>query len=199
MKCCSKGIYGARLGVYPLQDNFAECILNAVKASDRRNLAVLTDDLGTTIQGSKRRVFDYIAEIIGRAFEPEGHTVANLLLSFGCDGDVPESIPNDTDEEISLDWEGRDKTPVSCAWSYYPLGADTHLDVIEKAIASVTSRDQLTITRAHYCTRIDGPLGILFEALEEAFESSVAGGIHTVFHLTLSKGSPSIPHKKIQL
>ena len=199
MKCCSNGIYGARLGIYPMQDNFVERILSAVKASDRRNLAVITDDLGTTVQGSKRRVFDYMAEIIGRAFEPEGHTVANLLFSFGCEGDVPETIPRDTDDEISVDWQGREDIPVSCAWSYYPLGQNAHLDIIEKAIARVTLRDELTITRAHYCTRLDGPMKVMFEALEEAFETSVSGGIHTVFHLTISKGSPSAPHKKIEL
>ena len=199
MKCCSTGIYGARLGVYPMQDGFAGIILGAVRESDRRNLAAITDDMGTTVQGSRRRVFDYAAEVIGRAFEPEGHTVANLLLSFGCEGDVPETVPEDTKEEITLDWGSRADIPVSCVWSYYPMGADAHLDVIENAVARVTSNDALTITRAHYCTRIDGALGELFSSLEDAFEHSVQGGIHTVFHLTFSKGSPSVPHKQIQL
>ena len=199
MKCCSTGIYGARLGVYPMQDNFADLILHAVKVCDRRNLAVITDDMGTTVQGSKRRVFDYVAEIIGRVFESEGHMVANLLLSFGCEGDVPESIPEDTSEEIIIDWEGRSNMPVSCVWSYYPLGADTHLNVIENAVSRVMGNYRLIITRSHYCTRVDGPLGEIFSALEDAFETSVLGGIHTVFHLTFSKGSPSVPHKKIQL
>jgi uncharacterized protein YqgV (UPF0045/DUF77 family) len=199
MKCCSNGIYGARFGVYPMQDNFTELILNAVKASDRRNLAVITDDLGTTVQGGRRRVFDYVSEVIGRAFEPEGHSVANLLLSFGCDGDIPETIPNDTDKPITLDRQGRDKIYASCAWSHYPLGADTHLDVIEKAIAAVEHDDRLTITRAHYCTRLDGSLYDMLGALEKAFETSASAGIHTVFHLTISKGSPSSLHKKINL
>ncbi|MDC7225948.1 MAG: YkoF family thiamine/hydroxymethylpyrimidine-binding protein [Spirochaetales bacterium] len=199
MKCCSTGIYGAHLGVYPMQDKFADLILNAVKESDRRNLAVLTDDMGTTIQGSRRRVFDYVTEIIGRAFEPEGHTVANLLFSFGCEGDVPETIPADTTDEIITDLSSVYDIPVSCLWSYYPLGADTHLSVIEDTIAGVQSKNQLEISRAHYCTRLDGPLGTLLTALEEAFETSVRGGIHTVFHLTLSKGSPSVPNKNIQL
>ena len=170
MKCCSTGIYGARLGIYPMQDNFSSLILDAVKSCDRRNLAVMTDDMGTTVQGSMRRVFDYVTEVLGRAFEPEGHTVANLLLSFGCEGDVPETIPEDTTEDIVLDWQDRSVRTVSCVWSYYPLGADAHLDVIENAIAQVTKNEQLVYyPRAHYCTRIDGPLRILPEGAGRIF------------------------------
>ncbi len=199
MKCHSTGIYGARLGVYPLKDSFAELILDSVRETDRRNLAVITDDMGTTVQGSARRVFDYVSEVIARAFGAEGHTVANLLLSYGCEGDVPEAIPQDTEEEIRLDWKEMGEIPVSCIWSYYPLEAASHLDVIENSVARVTENDRLTITRAHYCTRIDGTLSQVFSSLEEAFEISVDGGIHTVFHLTFSKGSPSAPHVQIQL
>ncbi len=199
MSCCSHGVYGARLGIYPMQDNFADLILDAVRSCDRSNLAVITDDMGTLIQGTKRRVFDYVSDVIGHAFRHDGHTVANVLFSFGCDGDVPETIPVDTVHDIPLSWEGRDEIETSCVWSYYPLGADAHLNHIEDAVACVTGNDQLNITRMHYATRIDGPLALVLTSLEEAFERSVQGGIHTVFHLTFSKGSPSKPNTQIQL
>ncbi len=199
MSCCSNGVYGARLGIYPMQDQFATLILDAVRKSDRRNLAVFTDDMGTGVQGSGRRVFDYVAQVISHAFSGGGHTVAQVLFSYGCDGDVPEKIPRDTDEEIPFDWEDAGDIHCSCTWSYYPLGSHAHLEHIENAVSRVTERENLSITRTHYATRIDGTLKEMFSALEEAFERSVRGGIHTVFHLTLSKGSPSKPHTQIHL
>lgn len=196
--CCARGVYGAKIALYPMQDKFVDVLLSAIKETDQSNLAIITDDLGTTVQGSKLRVFSYLRELIGRTFLIEGHTTANLLLSFGCEGDVPEVIPQDIDEDEYTPWNDGDDTPVACSWSYYPLGQNVHLDIIEKSIARVKEYPAIKLTRAHYSTRLDGSLGMVMSAMEDAFQTSVNGGIHTVFHLTLSKGSPSEPGKVIQ-
>jgi uncharacterized protein YqgV (UPF0045/DUF77 family) len=74
---------GARLAVYPMQDDFVDVILGAVRSVDRNGLAVITDDLGTIVQGPDDRVFSYVEEVFRRASHIGGHVVANLVLSGG--------------------------------------------------------------------------------------------------------------------
>lgn len=84
MECAKDpNVMGARIAVYPMQANFAEVILGAVRATDRSGLGVSTDDLSTCVQGPADRVWAYVEEVYVRACAAGGHVVANLTFSGG--------------------------------------------------------------------------------------------------------------------
>lgn len=74
---------GARIAIYPMQDNFVEIILGAVRATRRDGLAVSTDDVSTCVQGPADRVWAYIEELYVRAAAAGGHVVGTLIISAG--------------------------------------------------------------------------------------------------------------------
>lgn len=197
LKCGLSNIVGARIGVYPMQDNFVDVILGAVKASDKTGLAVITDDLGTTIQGNRDRVFRYVKEVFLLAAETGGHVVANVLFSVGCPGDVPENM--DFDVEAPKRELPHGEMGISCAWSLYPLGDEKYFQVIVDEISKTIAASEVEVTGYHYCTRLDGTADAVFDLLENSFEAVSKKIRHTIIHATISKGSPSKAKEKIEL
>lgn len=189
LKCGLSDVVGARIGIYPMQDNFVDVILGAVKATDRTGLAVITDDLGTTIQGNRERVFSYVKEVFLRAAEAGGHVVANVLFSVGCPGDVPEDFDFDV-EAPSIELAQEDMQ-IACAWSLYPLGSNEYFQVIVDEVTKAISIADVEVESYHYCTRLDGSAKNVFDLLEKSFEGVSKKIPHTIIHATLSKGSPS--------
>lgn len=197
LKCGISDVVGARIGVYPMQDNFVDVILGAVKATDRTGLAVMTDDLGTTVQGNRERVFRYVKEIFLRAADAGGHVVANVLFSVGCPGDVPEDFDFDAKApEVELPMEDM---PVACAWSLYPLGSDNYFQVIVDEVQKAIAISDVEVESYHYCTRLDGTAKDIFNLLETSFEGVSKRIRHTIIHATFSKGSPSKAKENIAL
>lgn len=197
MQCGLSNIVGARIAIYPMQDNFVDVILGAVKASDKTGLAVLTDDLGTTIQGNRDRVFRYVKEVFLRAAEAGSHVVANVLFSVGCPGDVPEDF--DFNVEAPKVELSNEDMKVACAWSLYPLGNENYFQVIMDEISRDIAAADVEVESYHYCTRLDGTAKNVFDLLETSFEHVSNKIRHTIIHATISKGSPSKPKEKIQL
>lgn len=197
MYCGLSDVVGARICIYPMQDNFVDVILGAVKASDRTGLAVITDDLGTTVQGRGERVFSYVKEIFLRASEAGDHVVANVLFSAGCPGDVPENF--NFDVEVSEAEALNGEMQVACAWSLYPLGNENYMETIMNEISGVMNSNSVEVESYHYCTRLDGSADAVFSVLQDSFEAVRKKIRHTVIHATLSKGSPSKAKEKIEL
>lgn len=197
MYCSQRDVVGARLCIYPMQNDFGDVILSAVKVADRTGLAVITDDLGTTVQGNQARVFSYVKEVFVKAAVLGGHVVANVTFSGGCPGDVPEDVDFNVecDKKELLD----DNMPIACAWSLYPMGNENYMKVIENEVSNIISAQDVAVDRYHYCTRLDGTVKAVFDVLENSFEAVRKSINHTIIHATMSKGSPSKPKEKIQL
>lgn len=197
LKCGISDVVGARIGVYPMQDNFVDVILGAVKATDRTGLAVMTDDLGTTVQGNRDRVFSYVKEVFLRAADAGGHVVANVLFSIGCPGDVPEDFDFDEKpKEVELPMEDMQ---VACAWSLYPLGSGEYFQVIMEEVQKAMELSNVEVESFHYCTRLDGTARDIFKLLETSFEGVSKRINHTIIHATFSKGSPSKAKENISI
>ncbi|HBE78336.1 MAG TPA: hypothetical protein DDW65_11225 [Firmicutes bacterium] len=195
MECGLGNVVGARIGLYPMQDNFIEVILGAVKAADKTGLAVITDDLGTTIQGNRDQVFSFVKEVFLRAAATSGHIVANVLFSVGCPGDVPENVDfNATAPKTEL---SNTDIPIACAWSLYPLGDENYFQVISGEISKAIASADVEVEGYHYCTRLDGTATAVFDLLEKAFAGVSQKIRHTIIHATFSKGSPSKAKMKI--
>jgi len=197
LKCGTSDVVGARIGIYPMQDNFVDVILGAIKKTDSTGLAVMTDDLGTTIQGNRERVFAYVKELFLRASDAGGHVVANVLFSVGCPGDVPEDFDFDSEPNyVDLPMEDM---PVACAWSLYPLGSDQYFPVIVEEVEKAMALSNVDVESYHYCTRLDGTAKSIFNLLETSFEGVSKRIPHTIIHATFSKGSPSKAKEKIEV
>lgn len=197
LKCGISDVVGARIGVYPMQDDFVDVILGAVKSANRAGLAVMTDDLGTTVQGNRERVFDYVKEVFVRAAHTGGHVVANVLFSVGCPGDVPEDF--DFDVEVPKADLPMEDMPVACAWSLYPLGSGDYFGVIVEEVEKAMALSDIEVDSYHYCTRLDGTAKDIFSLLEMSFEGVAKRINHTIIHATFSKGSPSKAKENIEL
>jgi uncharacterized protein YqgV (UPF0045/DUF77 family) len=197
MECRLSNVVGARIGIYPMRDDFVAVILGAVQATDQTGLAVLTDDLGTTVQGNRANVFRFVRELFLRAAATGGHVVANVLFSVGCPGDVPENIGFDV--TASPTQLPNETTPVACAWSLYPLGDPDYFQVIASQIATVQAAAELKVTSYHYCTRLDGSARAVFAQLEKALATVSQTVRHTVIHATFSIGSPSPAGQQINI
>lgn len=197
MQCGLSDVVGARIGIYPMQDNFVDVILKAVRASDKTGLAISTDDLGTTIQGKRERVFSYVKEVFLHAANEGGHVVANVLFSVGCPGDVPEDFDFDV-EPPKVDFTSEDMK-IACAWSLYPLGSEDYFNVILEEISKNVASADVEVESYHYCTRLDGTAKNVFDLLENSFEDVSKRIRHTIIHATISKGSPSKAKEKIIL
>ncbi len=198
MNCnCHKDVVGARLCIYPMQDDFVDVILGAVRDVDRTGLAVITNDLGTTVQGKRERVFSYVKEVFVKAAVLGGHVVANVTFSGGCPGDVPEDF--DFAVEVEQKELQEENIPVACAWSLYPMGNEKYMEVIESEVTKIIKAQEVEVDRYHYCTRLDGTVKAVFAVLENSFAAVRKSINHTIIHATISKGSPSKPKEKIQL
>lgn len=197
MNCCKRDVVGARLCIYPMEDDFVDVILGAVRDADKTGLAVITDDLGTTVQGNQDRVFSYVKEVFIKASIAGGHVVANVIFSGGCPGDVPEDVDFDVESD-KKSISGEDM-PVACAWSLYPLGDKNYMRVIEREVSHIIDEEDVEVDRYHYCTRLDGTAESIFDILENSFEAVRKTINHTVIHATISKGSPSKAKEKIEL
>lgn len=197
LKCGISDVVGARIGVYPMQDNFVEVILGALKETDKTGLYVVTDDLGTTIQGKRERVFAFVKEVFLRTAHAVEHVVANVLFSVGCPGDVPEDFDFDAKAKpVELPMEDM---PIACAWSLYPLGSEEYFQVIVEEVEKAMEMSKVDVESYHYCTRLDGKARDIFNLLETSFEGVSKRIHHTIIHATFSKGSPSEKKEKIHL
>lgn len=79
---------------------------------------------------------------------------------------------------------------VACQWSLYPLGRPDYMDVIYRGIGK--TKDAGVFTRGqHFVSRLDGELGAVLTAIQEAFQAACTEGGHVVAHVTLAANSPS--------
>ena len=187
---------GARFSLHPMTDDFVKVILGALEAADTGGLTVSTDDVSTYVSGAEADIVDYLTEVIGNAARTGVHTVAHLLLSRGCPGEVTCELP-----------EGRPPVPAELPqpphtglraavhWSVYPLGdgeGGDHMAAIEQAIERARVRG--TFTRAeHYATRLDGDLADVLATICEGWLLAGRTVRHVTAHATISLNSPTTP------
>lgn len=185
---------GARLAVYPMHDDFATTVLKAVGDTNPEGLFVAVDDLGTTVQGTPERVFAYAEELFVRAASLAEHVTA--AMQFASGGERVSETPADKIEPVPLPDAD---FPVAANWALYPLGDDNYSSVLIKAIEKAVQGSQVESSVSCYASRLDGSASAVFHTLKTAFVDVRAQVPHTVIHVTLSKGSPSEPKKRIDV
>ena len=79
---------------------------------------------------------------------------------------------------------------MACQFSVYPLGEPDYMEVIYDVIAQTKAHRAYSGSQ-HFCTRLEGPIDAVFEALASAFSLASGAAAHTVMTATLSVNSPS--------
>lgn len=194
---------GARFSLQPMTTDFVPVILGALAAADASRLTFTTDDVSTHVAGAEADVLRYLTDVIATAARTGAHTVAHVLLSRGCPGEVSCELGDvAASAPAQLPPIPATGLKASAHWSLYPLidGRATvagdsasidHMRPILDAIEGAKARG--TFTRSeHFATRLDGDLADVIGTVGEAWVSVGRTVPHVVTHVTISLNSPSV-------
>ncbi|MBZ2199102.1 Ykof family thiamine-binding protein [Occultella gossypii] len=185
---------GARFTLLPLTDRFVEVITDALAVDRPAGLEVVTDDVSTFVRGTESDVVGYLTAVIARAARTGVHTVAQVLLSRGCPGEVACEVA----DGVAFAPERLAPIPATglraaAHWSLYPLhdGPDgDHMSAIYAAIDG--ARERGTLTRSeHFATRLDGDLADVLTTIGDAWLTVGRSVRHVATHATISLNSPT--------
>ncbi|WP_241237032.1 Ykof family thiamine-binding protein [Georgenia faecalis] len=189
---------GARFSLHPMTTDFVPVILDALTAADASALEVVTDDVSTFVQGTESDVLTYLRDVMAAAAATGVHTVAHVLLSRGCPGEVACEL-RDGDPYAPTDLPALAPTGLRAAahWSLYPLddgdaatGRGDHMAAIYAVIERAKERG--TFTRSeHFATRLDGDLADVLTTVGEGWLAAGRVVRHVTSHATISLNSPS--------
>lgn len=191
---------GARFSLHPLSGDAVPLILRALASGDATRLDIVTDDVSTFVRGEEPDVLTYLRDVIATAGATGVHTVAHVLLSRGCPGEVDCDLPDDAVlRPVPLPVLEPTGLAASAHWALYPLDDGLagpggtrrdHLAVIEAAVDRARARG--TWSRAeHFVTRLDGDLADVLTTVAEGWLLAGRTVRHVTTHVTISLHSPS--------
>lgn len=185
---------GARFSVHPMTDDFVSVILKALESTDANGLDVHTDDVSTYVTGEESSILRYLTDVIASVGHSGAHTVAHVLFSRGCPGEVTCELTGDeilTPAELSI--PETTGLRASAHWSLYPLadsGETSHMAVIEKAV-QVAKEEGTFVRPEHYATRLEGDLADILTTMCSGWLCAGREIQHVASHGTISLHSPT--------
>ncbi|UJL46879.1 thiamine-binding protein [Virgibacillus sp. NKC19-16] len=189
--CDDSNIAGVSFSIHPMSDNFINIITEALNEVDTSKVWMKTDDVTTTVRGKLPHVFDVTKAIFIHAAKTGEHVAFQATYSLGCPGDSSGNAYMAEDKEPLNSAQIKDiKQPVAAKFSLYPLGGGNYMDTIYEQIEAM--KKHVTVSPAHYSTRLDGESVAIFNGLEHVFQATVnASSSHTVMTVSISANSPS--------
>ena len=197
---------GAQVSLYPMSDGFVDIILDAVGALEpwRDRLRIETDDISTLIVGPPETLFPAMRDLFVHAARTGTHVTLHATVSRGCPGEPDDPIctpqggpPPDAPlaDRVAAAQAGVAAAPatgqeIAAQLSIYPLGLGHHMDEIYGCIAFLKSSGCFE-TSKHFCTKLRGDAGAVFETLSQAFTGFGAQGGHVTLDVTVSANSPT--------
>ncbi|MBW3096660.1 Ykof family thiamine-binding protein [Pseudohoeflea coraliihabitans] len=198
---------GAQLSLYPMSDDFVAVILGALDALDpwRDRLRIETDDVSTLMVGPADILFPAMRDLFVAAARGGVHCTLHATVSRGCPGEPDDPICTPPEGGLRADAplhtrieaargrvEAAKETgqPVAAQFSLYPLGLGHHMDEIYGCIDFVKASGTFEKSK-HFCTKLRGDAGPVFETLSQAFTGFGAQAGHVALDVTLSANSPS--------
>ncbi|WP_050806271.1 YkoF family thiamine/hydroxymethylpyrimidine-binding protein [Lentilactobacillus kisonensis] len=186
------GVTGCKLSIYPMSDNFAGIITNAIHQLDALKLPVWqkTDLFSTTYRGRQENVVNIVKAACQLAYTESVHTVYELTFSKGCPGDTDaDHYLNEEITPIKFEHE-LPNIPVACKYSFYAFGDADYMKDIEK-IVNMAEDKGLNPEGMHYATKLTGSIDDLFDYFNEALSYAHEHIRHYVMEVTISVNSPS--------
>ncbi|UFU07289.1 Ykof family thiamine-binding protein [Ruania halotolerans] len=186
---------GARFSLHPMTDSFIDVILGALEAADGDGLAITTDDVSTHLRGPEDRLLAYLTEAIAHAGRTGVHTVAHVLLSRGCPGEVACEVADGAAYAPQVPSPAATTgVQASAHWALYPLDDGPDTDHMAGIYAAIEHAKELGVfTRSeHYVTRLDGDLADVLAAVVAGWLLVGADVRHVTTHVTISLNSPTV-------
>ncbi len=188
---------GVRFSLYPMRDDFAPLILNAVRDLDQLGVEVEVDDVSTCLLGEEPNLWEAVRVAFGRAAAPGDHVVPAATWSAGCPGE-PEGdvcVPRAYDGPVGGDASWSTEAfalpeAIAVQFALYPLGTDGYMDAIYAEIDRAKQRGVRVVGR-HFCTHLYGDGQEVFDVLRAAFSAARETAAHVVMTATISANSPS--------
>lgn len=177
-----------------MTDDFVSVILKALESTDANGLDVHTDDVSTYVTGEESSILRYLTDVIASVGHSGAHTVAHVLFSRGCPGEVTCELTGDeilTPAELSI--PETTGLRASAHWSLYPLadsGETSHMAVIEKAV-QVAKEEGTFVRPEHYATRLEGDLADILTTMCSGWLCAGREIQHVASHGTISLHSPT--------
>jgi len=196
---------GAQVSLYPMSDDFAGIILDAIKALDpyRSDFRIETDDISTLMVGPPDRLFPAMRDLFVAATRSGRHCVLSATVSRGCPGEPDDPICT----PVSAGSQGpladrvhaarqavEQAAPVGqtvvAQFSLYPLGAGHHMDEIYGCIEFLKASGVFDRSK-NFCTKLRGDAGPVFATLSEAFLRFGSPEGHVALDVAVSANSPT--------
>ncbi|AZZ60245.1 hypothetical protein DSM07_02390 [Oenococcus sp. UCMA 16435] len=189
----SNNVTGCKLSIYPMNDEFADVITQAIKELNKKQLPIWskTDLFSTTYRGEQKNVVEIVKDACKLSYRKNMHTVFELTFSKGCPGDSEAdqylnksglSSPNEI-KKINF--------PVHCKYSFYAFGEKDYMKEIEKII-DLAKKSGLNPKSQHYATELNGNIDQLFNYFNQALSYAHEHINHYVIEATISVNSPSL-------
>ncbi|HLS59721.1 MAG TPA: YkoF family thiamine/hydroxymethylpyrimidine-binding protein [Virgibacillus sp.] len=189
--CHHTPIVGASFTVSAMSNHFVDIIMNALNTVDSSKVWMETDDVTTTIRGKSMHIFDVTRAIFLHAAATGEHIAFQATYSVGCPGDSEADVYlAEDDHPVNKSKVEALKQDIAAKFSLYPLGDGDYMKTIYEQIEAM--KEEITVSAAHYSTRLRGDAQLIFKNLERAFNETVdAGSSHTVMTVSISANSPS--------
>ncbi len=200
---------GAQFSIYPMADDFVGIIENGLGALDpyRDRLRIETDDVSTLVVGPPDLLFAALRDLFAVVAGTGVHCVLSATISRGCPGEPDDPIceggeatrsGTHLDERVE---QARTavasapilEQPVAGQVSLYVMGQDAHMDEIEGCIGFI-GKSGVFDSAKHFCTKLRGDAGPVFETLSQAFLRFGPPDGHVTLDVTVSANSPSAAH-----
>lgn len=185
-------IAGCSYSLYPMSDDFAEQILNALDKIDSSKVWMKTDEVSTIVRGRISHIFDVTQAAFLEIAKTGIHTVFSATFSVGCPGDTEgHAYMAEDDNPTNLEIIQKVPQNVSAKFALYPMGGGNYMDLIYEQIESMKNHG-VEVSPTHYETKLFGSSQKIFSGLKNVFEATEkAGSTHTIMTVTISANSPS--------
>lgn len=197
---------GAQFSIYPMADDFVGIIGNGLAALEpyRDRLRIETDDISTLVVGPPDLIFASMRDLFAAVAGSGVHCVLSATVSRGCPGEPDDPICEGGDVTRSgthLDERVEQartavasapvlEQPVVSQLAFYVMGQDAHMDEIEGCIGFLKKSGVFDQSK-HFCTKLRGDAGPVFETLRETFLRFGPPEGHVTLDMTVSANSPS--------
>ncbi|WP_434121191.1 YkoF family thiamine/hydroxymethylpyrimidine-binding protein [Salinicoccus roseus] len=189
-ECGTERIAGCQFNLSVMSDDFAEVIIGALDQVDTSKVWKETDDVSTCVRGRIEHVFDVVQAIYLEAAKTGKHVEMSGTFSIGCPGDSSGDAHMDVFPE-RLNAPSKDvHQKAGCKFALYPMNTIDYMDVIYEQI-DLSKEAGVTVSPAHYATRLDGTVPAIFSAMESSFTKVQEAVSHTTMTFTISANSPS--------
>lgn len=197
---------GVQFSIYPMTNDFVGAISQGLTVLEpyRDHLRIETDDVSTLVVGPADQLFAAMRDFYVEVARSGVHCVLSATVSRGCPGEPDDPIchggtvtgarrplaERTTEARHAVVRAPIYGLPVSGQVSLYVMGTGDHMGEIGGCIDFLKASGVFDCSK-HFCTKVAGDAGPVFEALNQSFLRFGPSEGHVTLDITISANSPS--------